>query len=336
MTVYELKGVGVFTIKARNVSEALWLGYQYIKDIGVPVNTRAGQTLEFPGPVATTYMYPRERVLFYPTRDANPFFHFMEGLWMLAGRNDVAFVTRYNKRMKDYSTNGETYWGAYGFRWRNWFYEDQLPVVIHRLKTYENDRRTVLAIWDGGSDLMEENDYKDIPCNTHIYFKVRDGKLNMTVCCRSNDLIWGAYGANAVHFSMLMEYIAASVGVEVGHYTQFSDSLHAYTDVLEKLKNLSPDYDPYLTLGADRLHYTPKPLVDDPDSFYQEVRFFCDGLGNNYKYKNSIFPEVAHPMERAYRVWKNGDKQDAIKVCEEITALDWRKACIEWLERRLV
>ena len=32
---------------------------------------------------------PTKELLFDPDRDANPFFHFMEGLWMLAGFNDL-------------------------------------------------------------------------------------------------------------------------------------------------------------------------------------------------------------------------------------------------------
>jgi hypothetical protein len=41
-------------------------------------------------PVVTCYSAPTQRVLFSPMRDANPFFHLMEALWMLAGRDDVA------------------------------------------------------------------------------------------------------------------------------------------------------------------------------------------------------------------------------------------------------
>ncbi len=74
-------------------------------------------------------------------------------------------------------------------------------LVSHRLKTYPNDRRTVVGMWDPWEDLWEENDGKDYPCNTQIYFWERKGQLNMTVCNRSNDMIWGAYGANAVHMS---------------------------------------------------------------------------------------------------------------------------------------
>lgn len=315
-------------INVRNVSEALYVGLQHIHNSGKVVQTRAGETLEIPMPVATTYFTPRERVLFYPQRDANPFFHLLESLWMLGGRNDVAWLTPYNKRMSEYSNDGKTFWGAYGFRWRMWFEEDQLLVAADRLKKYENDRRTVVGIWDPSNDLQAGNESKDIPCNTHIYLKVRDNALHMTVCCRSNDMIWGAYGANAVHFSILQEYMAAMVGVSVGRYTQVSDSFHAYTEVLKKLDGMVADYDPYAT---NKL--TVYPLVTNAGKFDKELTAFLNE--EKCDYKNTFFTEVADPMRRAWRVWKGGDVKDAIIVATEIKADDWRKACVEWLYRRV-
>ena len=61
----------------------------------------------------------------------------------------------------------------------------------------------------------------------------------MTVCNRSNDMLWGAYGANAVHMSMLQEYLASRLEIAVGEYTQISDSFHVYqNDVWERCKEL--------------------------------------------------------------------------------------------------
>ena len=65
-------------------------------------------------------------------------------------------------------------------------------------------------------------------------------------------MIWGAYGANAVHMSILLEYMAARIDCAVGTYYQFSNNLHAYVDTLEKVKNIEPDYDPYLTLNINK------------------------------------------------------------------------------------
>jgi thymidylate synthase len=77
---------------------------------------------------------------------------------------------------------------------------------------------------------------KDVPCNTNAFFRVTNGKLDMMVNCRSNDIFWGAYGANAVHFSFLQEYVASSIGVEVGRYWQNSFNFHAYVDRFPKEK----------------------------------------------------------------------------------------------------
>ena len=91
----------MYSIEVRNVHEALLRGTDFFR--GNPLvqeqESRAGTTLEAKSPVATTYLKPNERVLFWKQRDANPFFHFFEGLWMLAGREDSEYLTKFNRRM---------------------------------------------------------------------------------------------------------------------------------------------------------------------------------------------------------------------------------------------
>ncbi len=198
-----------------------------------PKESRVGQMVEAPCPVTTVYHRPLERVLFEEIRKANPFFHFMESLWMLAGQNDLAYVEQYNKRMREYSDDGVTLHGAYGYRWREHFGGDQIGLIVERLKADPTDRRSVLQMWDPTVDL--NRDGVDVPCNTVIYFKIRNDRLDMTVSNRSNDAIWGTFGANAVHMSFLLEYVAKCIGVEVGTYRQVSDSFHAYLDVYDKM-----------------------------------------------------------------------------------------------------
>ena len=91
-----------------NVSDALYLIKQSIEENGVPVETRNGPALEFPNPCIITYNNPKERVMFYPERDANPIFHFMESMWMLDGRKDLHFIKRFNKQMEQYSNDKVT------------------------------------------------------------------------------------------------------------------------------------------------------------------------------------------------------------------------------------
>jgi hypothetical protein len=75
---------------ARTVSEALSQGLHAIRIHGIAKPSRVGDVLVMPRPIMTEYADPTNRVLFSPMRDANPFFHVMETLWMLAGRNDLA------------------------------------------------------------------------------------------------------------------------------------------------------------------------------------------------------------------------------------------------------
>ena len=77
-------------INAVNVNDALMRGIDLFKS---PINyrtqeSRNGQTMECRTPVTTVYNKPWQRVLFKTERDANPFFHLYESIWMLAGSRD--------------------------------------------------------------------------------------------------------------------------------------------------------------------------------------------------------------------------------------------------------
>src|SRR5690242_7931923 len=153
----------MLVIDANNVNGAWHQAKLFLNRSGVLRQSRNGEVLEYPDPVTTKYRYPRERVLFDEKRDSNPFFSFFEGLWMLAGRNDVAWISQFNKRMMSYSDDGVTYHAAYGHRWRQHFDKDQLPEIIDLLKGNYDERRAVLQMWDPRTDLGRNG--KDLPCN---------------------------------------------------------------------------------------------------------------------------------------------------------------------------
>ena len=334
-------------IYVRNVSEALYVGLRLLKDAGIWRETRSGRVIEYPAPVMTIYKRPEERVLFYPCRDANPFFHLFEALWMLAGRDDLEFVGQFNSRMKEFSDDGHTLSGAYGYRWRQYWLKDQLELLIIHLKNEPNSRRAVLQMWDikDLEKIVNHPSSKDVPCNTHVYFKIRGGRLEMTVSCRSNDIIWGTYGANAVHFSILQEYIAARIGVPMGTYYHLSDSFHAYEGVYEKTldvldqKNIGDTlwYDSYLGWNKG-MHYTPEPMFTKPEYIDIDISNFLNVptqvMEDDLSYYNNFFSETAVPMLKAWKKYKQQDYESAILQLEGVPSLDWRKAAIEWLERR--
>lgn len=333
----------MLTIYARNVSEALYVGLTHLNDAGIWQESRTGKVIEYPQPVMTTYTRPEERVLFYPSRDANPFFHLFEALWMLAGRDDLGYVQQFNKRMEDFSDDGTTLNGAYGYRWREYWKKDQLDLLVEHLTHNPNSRRAVLQMWsvDDLQKIVDDPACKDVPCNTQVYFKLRKGRLDMTVSCRSNDIIWGTYGANAVHFSVLQEYMAARLGRPIGNYHHLSDSFHAYETVYNKTLDVTRQinggdtlwYDSYLGWN-NGMHYSPEPMFTNVNKIDQDLTNFLTAPFYKHKWGNSFFPETAIPMLSAWNAYKKKDYDLAIKEARGITALDWRKASIEWLERR--
>jgi len=294
--------------------------------------SRAGEVLVVEEPMTITYREPTERVLLNPARDANPFFHMFEGLWMLAGRNDVEPLTRYNSQIgKIASDDGETFNGAYGYRWREvWL--DQLELIADHLHDYPLSRRAVLTMWSPASDLLRIETHKDVCCNTHVYFSIEDEMfLNMTVCNRSNDLVWGCLGANVVHFSMLQEYMASRLGIASGTYNQFTNNLHAYTDKwdpdgwVEEPSTFENEYD---NLSP------PLPLVKDWYVFDQEVKEFIDNDDWNRRWDEPFLNSVATPMCWAFHLHRRGEKLLASRAIEEVASNDWRRAGREWLARR--
>lgn len=320
-------------LKVRNVndgiSEVLWR----FKTSAVRENSRNGPVLVLPEPLLLTYNHPRERILFWPERDANVFFHIMECLWMMAGRNDTEFVKYFSTRMGQFSDDGETLNGAYGHRWRSRFGVDQLPIIIRELTANPNSRRAVLTMWGAQEDLNNLGS-KDVCCNTQAYFDLRGGHLNMTVLNRSNDVIWGMLGANAVHFSFLQEFIAAAVGVPVGVYRQFTNNAHIYTELYDYVKYVEspPDSEQY---DAYRSGVRPRRIVDNSwSSWLRDCEKFCrNPFDVDVPYAESFFTDVARPLALAYR-----DRKERIGSglywIEKIRAEDIKLAAQQWVMRR--
>lgn len=326
-------------IRARNVHSALPLGLAYLSEVGVPMSSRAGNVIAAPGPVTTIYEHPCERVLFWPEREASPWLHFFESLWMLAGRNDLAFLTKFVKRFAEFSDDGKTLAGAYGARWRSHFGFDQIERIVALLEREPFSRRAVITMFDPRADLKTDETSLDIPCNTQLYFRVMYGcrdepnRLDMMTTARSHDAIWGAMGANAVHFSYLQEYVAARLGLVVGTFTQVSWNYHAYEKVFAKTYrgDLAQPFHDKCPYGRGEV--TTYPLVADAAAWDRDLALFLEAP-EAYGFVNPFFSVVAKPMWWAHVAYKRGDLAGALEIIWQCAATDWRRVCIEWLERR--
>lgn len=322
----------MFVINANNVNDALTKGYEFLLEYGVRRDSRNGPVLVAPQPVTTRYDKPYQRVLFNDLRDANPFFHLVESLWMIAGRNDLATLTEFVKTFANFSDDGQTVAGAYGYRWRRQFDRDQLAWAIRRLKENPEDRRVVIQMYDADIDqTAADQGGKDIPCNLLALPSVStDGRLDLTVYNRSNDMVWGAYGANAVHFSMLQELIADQLEIPVGAYYQVANNFHAYLSTFEKASKR--DWDPYEEyLVKPYLHpfrgQSLGEITEDLDMFFRNPA--------RVGIRNDFLRRIARPMVMAHRAYRKKDFDGAMEILDQMPRRnDWALAAVNWIEKR--
>jgi len=212
----------------------------------------------------------------------------------------------------------------------------------------------------GGTGTINQS--RDTCCNLSVVFEIEriydrdtvgigegyESVLNMTVYNRSNDMILGALGANQVHFSILLEYMAAHIGVEVGTYYQVSSNMHVYTDPKlwqpEKwLADQSEDYRGSIKPGNPRhasiemMGWEPFPLVKDPATFDKEVMEFVERHGKDavaHEYSEPFLEKVAQPMCIAFHHHKHREYGRALSTIMNVAADDWRIAGTNWLKQR--
>ena len=306
----------VVEITGKTVGECYKEALIKMQIFGRDTGTRNGRALTIEEPVVMTLLNPSSRVLRDPNRDANPFFHCMEFVWMMTGSDRVDWIQQFNSRMGEFANDGRLN-GAYGNRWR--FPVDQITIAAQRLRKDPLTRQAVISMWNPVLDA--ESGMNDYPCNTHIYFRVIDHHLNMTVCNRSNDLIWGMLGANVVHMTLLQELIASMAGIPMGKYQVFTNNLHIY-------ERHWPLLDTINSIDITDADFALGPEVGD----YRHLQDNCHTMVNGlYPYNSTPWINgVAYPIMKAYT-----DKKGRMEWIERIAAPDWREACREWTLRRL-
>lgn len=307
----------------RLYEDALWKVPMW----AVSGNSRNGPVFKCQGPVCLELTNPLQRVMFDPVRKANPFFHVMEFIWMMAGDNSTNWISQFNTGFKNYAESNGLHHGAYGHRWRDHFGHDQILRAVDELRRDSESRRVVLGMWDPAYD--QGRSVKDVPCNTHIYLELNDGKLDMMVCNRSNDLFWGMLGSNIVHMTLLQELIANAISAPVGTYYVVTKNLHVYPE-MPRFKELwtqrsSPDLYRELSISPYRL-LAPG---EDVANFLEECWEFIHVP--KMKYQCKWIEHVAVPMYHAYmKRLKKIDKD--LNWVSDIAADDWRKAAELWEE----
>jgi len=117
---------------------------------------------------------------------------------------------------------------TYGERLRAWALPgcaslDQIEQAIARLRASSSTRRATAVTWIAPLDSARE----EVPCMIVDDFKLRDGRLNLSIFFRSHDFA-GAYPANLYGLARLLQYVAGEVGAEPGSISTTSASAHIY------------------------------------------------------------------------------------------------------------
>lgn len=333
-------------ITARNTNALARKVYPLIHDVGVQVQTRNGPAIRFDEVTTINLLRPQERVCFSAARDANPFFHLVEAMAMLCAHNSVPLMAHYAGNMRNFSDDGKTFNAFYGTRMHQ---HNQLLTVIKNLRANPDSRQELVMLWDI-ADLTKQT--KDKACNILMLFEVRDGKLRMVTFNRSNDAIWGGVtGANVVHFSFFQEFVALSLGLQVGTWSHVSANLHIYLDnpkreniLQEAIFNLNPQ-------GCGNDYPESIPLLapdEDPVGFLEQLCSFFHhhelhlldpitvSMDDLPDMASPFIQKVLRPMACTWESWKVlGERGDRLAHWNwAIEALDWQDAARMWLSSR--
>lgn len=218
---------------------------RHILKYGTDVPSRGGDTIEVEN---VTITFKNSSIAIPPKRRGfSPLLGMMEGAQLIGQFSRPKLMDTLWPKYSAYTDH----YGDYGDRAA---YGSQIGYVVNTLKNDPSSRRAVIALWNGAMDT--EPGHQDYPCTLTFGFRIRDGKLNMTVTMRSND-IWRGTSSDVIQFSMLHQTVAKLVGVEPGHYTHMVHSLHMYkTDTTAVLEMLHSEQN-----ETDQREYVITPLA---------------------------------------------------------------------------
>ena len=111
----------------------------------------------------------------------------------------------------------------YGYQWER---NGQLDMVVEMLRHYKDTRQACISIYDG----KEIGNYAfDTPCTYAVQFTIVNGRLDMCVTMRSNDL-WYGFCNDQYQFSKLQEMVSDRLEIETGVYYHFVHNMHLYNN----------------------------------------------------------------------------------------------------------
>jgi len=163
--------------------------------------------------------------------------------WMISGSSDnKAVVEKYpnvarfmeKPKSSELPENFNTFYGPRIL--------EQLPYVVNELKSHPDTRRAVISILDS-SDLMllDKDESLEFPCCDSATFSIREGKLNIHLHMRSQNMgqvlkldmyLWGRFTCE----------LAEELELQPGLFTSSVVSAHVFNRDLPYLNSLIQQY----------------------------------------------------------------------------------------------
>lgn len=167
---------------------------------------------------------PTHRFIGLKSRDLNLYYAIGNTLWVLGQSNDLEQILYYNPRGSMFSDDGKILRGAYGKRIFDMDGVNQWHQTLRELRLDPDSRRAIINIH------MPQHDWSgslDTPCTSDFQFLIRDGQLHMLNHMRSQSAAM-VMPYDLFLMTMLHEIAAKELGLELGYYQQFSNSIHYY------------------------------------------------------------------------------------------------------------
>lgn len=183
--------------------------WQTVAPRGMTVRERLAVTYRLDNALACVAWLAKRRL--------NYSFMAAEFTWMVLGRRDVASIGRYCAKIKDFSDDGLTFFGAYGPP-----FERQLPYVVGTLQADPSSRQAVVLIW---REVPPRT--RDLPCTVAAQFLIRNSEVHGIFTMRSSDA-WLGLPYDLFNFARLTAVVAGYLDLLPGSLTINVGSAHLY------------------------------------------------------------------------------------------------------------
>jgi len=270
-----------------NTIDGLYLSaLDYLMKNGTMTLPRGYPCLEL-SPFCTVLTNIQNNILTNPLRKASKRFMAVELLWILLGRSDVEMISFYNERIKTYSDDGLTFFGAYGPKIMG-----QLSYVENILRRDPWTRQAVLTIWRENPPAT-----KDVPCTITMQFIRRPLEyLNLNVYMRSQDA-WLGFPYDVHNFTCLQLILASILGLKPGKFTLIQGSFHAYKPDFKMINKMIN------TFTFSESQVTPLATCSSLEGLDQELAVIsrADGLVRDHGFL--LVPEIWDPLLKQKLGW---------------------------------